>query len=67
MRTEKDYQAAVDWAEHDMDLTHATGGSVRHGAAAATHGHALLEQVQPMPIETSTAAAATWSEGGCAS
>jgi len=44
MRSEQDYQAAADWAEHEMDLSQATGGTVHHGAAAAAHGRALLEQ-----------------------
>lgn len=29
MRSEQDYQAAADWAEHEMDLSRATGGTVR--------------------------------------
>ena len=49
MRTEQDYQAAAEWAEHDMDLSQATGGTVHHGAAAAAHGRAALEQAAGGP------------------
>jgi hypothetical protein len=44
MRTDEEYQAAADWAEHKMDLSKATGGTVLHGAAAAAHGRQMLEQ-----------------------
>jgi len=51
MRSEQDYQAAADWAEHEMDLSRATGGTVHYGAAAAAHGRALLEQAAGGPAE----------------
>jgi len=51
MRSEQDYQAAADWAEHEMDLSRATGGTVHRGAAAAAHGRALLEQAAGGPAE----------------
>ncbi len=51
MRSEADYQAAADWAEHEMDLSKATGGTVLHGAAAAAHGRHILEQAAGGPTE----------------
>ncbi len=32
MKTEQEYQALADWAEHEMDLTQATGGVTQYGA-----------------------------------
>lgn len=43
MRTEQEYQALADWAEHEMDLTQATGGVTQYGADAAAQGRADLE------------------------
>ena len=51
MRSEQDYQAAADWSEHEMDLSHAVGGTTRRGAAAAAHGRALLEHAAGGPAE----------------
>ena len=51
MRSGSDYQAAADWAEHDMDLRGASGGAVRRGAAAAAHGRELLEQAAGGPAQ----------------
>ena len=43
MTKEKDYQAAADWAEHDMTLKPGTTTALRSEAAAA-HGRAALER-----------------------
>ena len=43
MTKEKDYQAAADWAEHDMALKHGRTTALR-GEAAAAHGRAALER-----------------------
>ena len=50
MNSEKDYQAAADWAEHDIDwaehdmtLKPASTTALR-SAAAAAHGRAALER-----------------------
>ncbi len=51
MRSEADYQAAADWAEHEMNLSKATGGTVLHRAAAAAHGRHILEQAAGGPAE----------------
>lgn len=51
MRSEQEYQAAADWAEQEMDLSQATGGTVRRGAAAAAHGRQMLEQAAGGPAE----------------
>ena len=51
MRSEQEYQAAADWAEHEMDLSQATSGAERRGAAAATHGRQMLEQAAGGPAE----------------
>ncbi|WP_158550726.1 ribbon-helix-helix protein, CopG family [Geodermatophilus sp. TF02-6] len=41
MATEKDYQAAADWAEHQMQLR-PDSITARRGAAAAQHGREAL-------------------------
>lgn len=41
--TEKDYQQAADWAEHDMTLNPASATALR-GEAAAAFGRDLLER-----------------------
>lgn len=41
--TEKDYQQAAEWAEHDMTLKPASATALR-GEAAATFGRDLLER-----------------------
>jgi len=41
MTKEKDYQAAADWAEHDMSLKPGSRTALR-GEAAASHGSATL-------------------------
>lgn len=51
MRSEQDYQADADWAEHEMGLTQATGGTVLRGAASAAHGRQMLEQAAGGPAE----------------
>ena len=43
MTKEKDYQAAADWAEHDMTLNPSSTTALR-GEAAASHGRAALER-----------------------
>ena len=43
VNSEKDYQAAADWAEHDMTLKPASTTALR-SAAAAAHGRAALER-----------------------
>lgn len=48
---EKDYDAAAEWAEHDM-----TGGAATtlRGAAAAAHGRELIERsIDPEAIPQS--------------
>ena len=45
MTKEKDYQAAADWAEHDMTLKPGTTTALR-GEAAAAQGRAALERAQ---------------------
>lgn len=43
MATDKDYQAAADWAEHEMRLKpHST--TARRGAAAGEFGRELVER-----------------------
>jgi hypothetical protein len=43
MATDKDYQAAADWAEHEMGLKpHST--TARRGAAAGEFGRELVER-----------------------
>ena len=44
MTKQKDYQAAADWAEHDMTLKPGTTTALRGEAAA--HGRAALERAQ---------------------
>ncbi len=51
MRSDEEYQAAADWAEHEMDLSKATGGTALHGDAAAAHGRQMLEQAAGGPAE----------------
>ena len=41
MTTKKDYDAAADWAEHDMTLK-ADSATALHGQSAAEHGRAAL-------------------------
>lgn len=43
MTKEKDYQAAADWAEHDMTLKPSSTTALR-GEAATAHGRAALER-----------------------
>ena len=43
--TEKDYDAAAEWAEHDMTL-HRRSGTARRGADAAAFGRELVERSQ---------------------
>jgi len=43
MTKPKDYQAAADWAEHDMTLKPNSTTTLR-GEAAAEHGRAALER-----------------------
>ena len=45
MTKQKDYQAAADWAEHDMTLKPGTTTALR-GEAAAAHGRAASERAQ---------------------
>ena len=51
MRSEQDFRAAADWAEHEMELSEATGGTVLRGAAAAAHGRQMLEQAAGGPAD----------------
>jgi len=43
MATKKDYQAAADWAEHEMKLK-TNSASARRGAAAAEQGREILQR-----------------------
>lgn len=43
--TEKDYDAAAEWAEHDMTLPRRSG-TARRGADAAAFGRELVERSQ---------------------
>ena len=43
MTKERDYQAAANWAEHDMTLKPSSTTALR-GEAAAAHGKAALER-----------------------
>ena len=43
MTTEKDYQAAADWAEHEMTLK-PNSRTARRGAIAADYGREVVER-----------------------
>ena len=43
MTTEKDYQAAADWAEHEMTLK-SHSRTARRGAVAADYGRETIER-----------------------